>query len=166
VIIVSSYWTLKETIKQYAPTHLISLMDTRNAVPTPKEIIPQNHLKLGFHDVDETTPNKTAPTSDDILEIIGFGSRWSNLDTPVLIHCTAGVSRSPAAALILAIISEPGDEARIARLLRLRAPYCEPNKLMIELADARLGLEGRLISAVQKMDVPDSEGATPQHFIL
>jgi predicted protein tyrosine phosphatase len=165
VIVVSSYWLLDEAIKQFSPTHLISLMDTPDAVPTPKGIAKDNHLKLGFHDVIESTTEKTPPNIGDIRKLISFGKDWAKLDTPIVVHCTAGVSRSPAAALILSVLREPDSEARLATYLRMKAPYCVPNELMIELADTELGLGERLIKATQNMKEPEDQG-TPQPFTL
>ncbi len=46
-------------------------------------------------------------------------------------------------------------KAEAARLLRKQAPHAYPNRRMIELADALMGCEGRLIAAVDDMSLPD-----------
>ncbi len=70
----------------------------------------------------------------------------------MLIHCWAGVSRSTAAAYIIACQRAPGrSEAEIAQALRAAAPYATPNPLMISLADAALGRAGRMSAAIAQV---------------
>ncbi|MBL8660107.1 MAG: hypothetical protein JNM75_10175 [Rhodospirillales bacterium] len=56
-----------------------------------------------------------------------------------------------AMALITAASREPGREAELAQSLRRTAPHAQPNRLMIQLGDALLGCEGRLVDAVKAM---------------
>lgn len=101
----------------------------------------------------------------DIEKIIEFALRWNGNHKPILVHCVAGVSRSPAAGLILASVRQPNNEAKFAWHLKQQAPYCHPNRLMIELADYALLLGGKLIEAVANMGEPDDKGS-PEPFVL
>ena len=165
MIVVSSFWALEDALKLYRPAYLSSLMDHVDSVSTPETIDAKNHLRLGFHDVEGKTPWNTPPSSEDIGKIIEVALRWKNSGEPILAHCTAGVSRSPAAGLILSSIRQPDNEAEQAMHLREQAPYCRPNKLMIKLADQALSLKGKLIDATANMGEPDYEGR-PQPFVL
>ena len=67
----------------------------------------------------------------------------------MLVQCWAGVSRSTAAAYVVACALEgEGREADVARRLREAAPFATPNPLIVALADAQLGREGRMVEAV------------------
>jgi predicted protein tyrosine phosphatase len=164
MIVVSSYWALEETLERYKPAHLVSLMDNAEAVPTPTYINANNHLRLGFHDVEWKIPG-ISPSMADIEKIIELARRWNGNRKPILVHCVAGVSRSPAAGLIIASVRHPNNEAKLVWQLKQQAPYCHPNRLMIELADQALSLGGKLIDAVAHMGEPDDK-ARPGPFVL
>ena len=79
--------------------------------------------------------------------IIAFGAEWREAE-PLLVHCWMGISRSTAAALIIACAANPArDEAEIAQALRAASPTATPNRLIVSLADEQLGRQGRLIAA-------------------
>jgi len=164
MIIVSSYWDLEETLERYKPEYLISLMDNSDAVPTPNYINTNNHLCLGFYDV-EWEISGISPSMEDVEKIIELALRWGGNHKPILIHCLSGVSRSPAASLILASVCQPSNEVSITMHLKQKAPFCHPNRLMIELADRSLSLDGALIDAVNNMGESDDE-TMPHPFVL
>jgi len=164
MIAVSSYWALEEALERFEPAYLVSLMENAEAVPTPSNINANNHLRLGFHDVDWKIPG-ISPSMADIERIIELALRWNGARKPILVNCVAGVSRSPAASLIIAAACWPNKEDKLAWHLKLQAPYCQPNRLMIELADQALFLGGKLIDAVASMGEPDDK-ARPEPFSL
>ena len=85
-----------------------------------------------------------SPIAFSLLE---FGTAWRE-PGPMIVHCWAGISRSTAAALILACALDPArDEQAAADALRAASPTATPNALMIALADDLLGRQGRLIRA-------------------
>ena len=59
----------------------------------------EKHLKLAFEDIDAPIDGVIGPEKSHVEELIAFVSKW-NRDTPLLIHCWAGVSRSSASAII------------------------------------------------------------------
>jgi predicted protein tyrosine phosphatase len=68
----------------------------------------------------------------------------------MLIHCWAGISRSTAAAFILACDrAGAGSEARLARMLRERAKHADPNRLMVRIGDDLLGRRGKMVDAIE-----------------
>jgi predicted protein tyrosine phosphatase len=104
-------------------------------------------LHLAFNDIDAARPGLLAPGRADIAALLAFGRSWSE-DRPFLVHCQMGVSRSTAAALILAAAARPkGDETALAAALRKAVPCATPNRLMLALADDLLGRGGRLVAA-------------------
>jgi predicted protein tyrosine phosphatase len=79
--------------------------------------------------------------------LIAFGRSWDAY-SPMLVHCYAGISRSMAAAYtLLCDRAGAGHEFAIARELRERAAHAYPNPLIVRLADAALGRDGRMIEA-------------------
>jgi predicted protein tyrosine phosphatase len=66
------------------------------------------------------------------------------------VHCYAGISRSTAAAYVIAAALQPErDESELARELRTRSPTATPNPLIVAHADKLLGREGRMVSAIR-----------------
>ena len=131
-------------------THVISLLPPQDMPSTPPGILAHRHLKLAIDDIMEPAPGQILPSAEHILELIEFASSWGR-QTPLLVHCHAGVSRSMAAALILLCLDADGREAEAGQLLRSRAPHAHPNRRMIALADQLLRREGRLIAAREAM---------------
>jgi predicted protein tyrosine phosphatase len=91
------------------------------------------------------------PQADDVSAIIDFARAAGRSDGDVLIHCTAGISRSTAAGLIVfATWLGEGQETEAVEHLFSLCPHAYPNTLMILLADNLLGLNGALVAALQK----------------
>jgi len=138
-------------IPEFRPTHLLGILDP----PTPEPVIyahePQSRatLLLRFQDIDVVQPD--GPTIEHVVKIITFAdqARRSHESAParLLVHCHAGISRSTASAYI-ALAREYGlDRAGDAfgELLRITThPW--PNRRLVELADAALDGNGRLLA--------------------
>ena len=88
------------------------------------------------------------PTIDDARAIVDFAGRIREVEGIVLCQCGAGMSRSPAAALIcLAAWSGAGREREcVAEVMRVR-PGATPLIGLVRLGDEVLGLGGRWVSA-------------------
>ena len=92
-----------------------------------------------------------AEVQREVLQaILDFG-RDGLAERPLLIHCWAGISRSSAAAYVIACDRNPGFEDEIADELRRRSPVVTPNKLMVKLADDMLGRDGRMSEAIARI---------------
>ncbi|MDG2531416.1 tyrosine phosphatase family protein [Caulobacter endophyticus] len=129
----------------HAPSHVISLLSPTAEAP---QIAGGLRLHLAFHDIAEPREGLTPPDAGLIARLLAFADTWDGA-RPLLAHCYAGVSRSTAAAFILACRLAPGrDEAELARTLRTLSPSATPNPLMVALADAALARGGRMVSAV------------------
>jgi predicted protein tyrosine phosphatase len=126
---------------------------------------PDRHLFLGFNDIAEPIEGLTAPTVDHLDQLLDFGTRWRR-NTPLAVHCWAGISRSTAAAYILALSINPDlQEEALANELRRRAPSATPNPRLVALADDKLQRGGRMVSAIRAIGRgEDAFSGTP--FIL
>jgi predicted protein tyrosine phosphatase len=126
------------------PSHVISL-----ASPTEEPAVASipTHLSLRFHDITEARPGLVMPDATAMRAILEFGRAW-DCSRPLLVHCWAGISRSCAAAYILACDSNEGREHDIAAALRRRAPFATPNRLMVAIADDMLSRAGRMVDAI------------------
>lgn len=142
---------LERTLSATGATHLISLLSTQEPVSCAAGLPAENRLHLAFHDIDGERPGLAAPADGHIEALLGFAESWG-ARSPLVIHCHAGISRSPAAAYVIAAaLSRQADEWSLARLLRARAPTATPNGRMVALADARLCRQGRMIAAIRSI---------------
>jgi Predicted protein tyrosine phosphatase len=136
------------------PGRLISLLPADYQPSTPPPLEPPDHLRVLIDDIDEPREGFTAPASEHVEELLEF-LRSSPPDVSLLIHCHAGVSRSPAAALIALVLDAPGREQEAALLLRKAAPFAYPNRLLVRLADRALDRGGALVAAVESIGEPE-----------
>ena len=145
-IIVAPLEAVETLIAEHRPARVISLLAPGQAGPL---VADRPHLRLDTHDIAAPAPGLVAPGADLIERLLAFGASGS---ASVLVHCWFAVSRSPAAAYILACArSDPGQEAELARRLRAASPECTPNPRRIALGDARLQRAGRMVEAVSRM---------------
>lgn len=125
--------------------HVLTLI----APDAPMARIDRPATVLRFNDIVEPRPGLSEPTALIIGQIIDLGRSLPSHAT-LLIHCYAGISRSPAAAYILACASGPaGQESAPADFLRAASPGATPNALMIALADQILDRGGAMSRAIQ-----------------
>ena len=127
----------------------MTLLNPGTLVVRPPQIAPERHLAIDVADILEAAPGYILPADSHIRELLDFVGRWDRA-APLLIHCYAGVSRSPAAAYISACALAPRrDEGEIARALRAASPTATPNPRLVALADATLGRAGRMTKAIE-----------------
>ena len=132
---------------RHRPSHLISLASPGHVDP-PLADPPPFRLDLRFNDIAQPREGLTPPTEADVAALLAFAEPWDGA-RPLLIHCWAGVSRSPAVAYAVACArSGPGEEQDWAERLRLAAPTATPNPLIVALADRLLGRHGAMVRAV------------------
>jgi predicted protein tyrosine phosphatase len=131
-------------------THVLSILDPEWPDPTVfAEFAPHRRLALRFHDVIEVSPDRLAPSREDVVRLLEFGR---GLDEPVgrhlLVHCHAGVSRSTAAtALILAQMHPERPARAVLDAVAQMRPRAWPNLRMLEFGDALLGRNGEIVAA-------------------
>ena len=150
MIYICSLAEMPGHVRALKPSHLVSLLSTAEQPPTPGGFEPERHHRVEVNDISQPMDGYVLPQDDHISGLIGFLDGWQG-STPLLIHCFAGISRSTAAALIALTLRHDGREEEAALRLREAAPHAQPNRRIIELADARLARRGRLIASLGAM---------------
>ena len=139
---------VEETLAASGAAHLVTLLAAGTDFTRPAAIAPENHLYLKMNDIAEMRAGLVAPGRAHVEALLAFARRWDRA-RPLAVNCFAGISRSTAAAYIVAAALAPRrDEAELAWTLRLAAPSATPNPLLVRHADALLGREGRMIAAI------------------
>ena len=104
---------------------------------------------LTFDDIAAPMDNWVVAEEYHVRSALVFVRQW---DQPsLLIHCHAGMSRSPAIALAILAdwLGEGREDEAVKELIKV-APLCTPNRLVVEIADGLLGRSNRLISALRE----------------
>lgn len=128
--------------------HLVSLLAAGTEFGRPAAIASENHLWLTMNDIVAAKDGLTLPGHAHVEALLGFARRWDRT-TPLVINCFAGISRSTAAAYIVAAALMPmRDETDLARTLRLISPSATPNLLLVGIADGLLKRDGRMVAAI------------------
>jgi predicted protein tyrosine phosphatase len=141
-------------------THILSIDSSEFTTPTP-DWFSGVHKHVFFHDVlsraEADALSAREPTAANIREVLEYGreclieSRAG--PTHLIIHCTYGASRSPAAAYAILCLWLGKDREVQAKdlLLRIR-PEAVPNILVIAHADKLLRREGKMVEAIQSLN--------------
>ena len=144
----------KQQIGADWPTHIISVINDAGPAWPATHIDRQhdNHIIFNFHDVENDDPEEygdlTPPTAKEIKEILETVDYWQlNGEHKLLVHCSAGKSRSTAIAIALLVKAGMSPEDAVKKVKLLSPAMC-PNRLMIELFDDAMGLGGSLITEV------------------
>lgn len=127
---------------------LVSAINHDTMLETPEGLGEGRHLKLAMNDICENRDGLVVPSETHVAQLVDFVSRW-DMNSPLMIHCWAGVSRSTAGVFIsLCHLNEGVSEEEIALKLRTASPTATPNIRMVVLADELLGRRGRMVEAV------------------
>ncbi len=131
--------------KRIRATLLVSISDPERRKATQDRLgkITSRLCPLDFHDIEREAPGLVAPSEQHITSAL---SDLHNVPRhrPILVHCHAGISRSSAVAIVLAVArhkqaGEPADRAVSIGISQVHAatPHARPNMKIIELgADA------------------------------
>jgi predicted protein tyrosine phosphatase len=148
-IAVCSIDALPRSIEQWEPDAVISVLS-----PSPRlqvnRLHGRRHLVLLFHDIESATIH--TKTSRSARRLVGCSERHIQRfiefieirPSRLLIHCVAGLSRSPSLAM-LAICKIQGDVAEACIAVNRAIPNASPNRRVLHLGDDALKLNGRLI---------------------
>ena len=148
---VCSLSRVTETVRATGARSLVTLINVDTLVSRPSEIDPRRHLFIGMSDISEPVHGHVLPAEQHVRKVIEFAKAWDR-NEPIVIHCHAGVSRSTAAAFIIACALAPSRlEREIADAIRSASHTATPNRRMVAIADAMLGRNGRMISAVERI---------------
>ena len=138
-----------EAARRHRPAAVVSLLAPEQT--PPRFIDGGPHLVLRFHDIAAPHEGLTEPNAETVARLLAFGAECGARDT-LLVHCWMGISRSPAAAFILACAAAARTpEEEIAQALRRAAPAATPNPLLVSLADSHLEREGRMVTAISRI---------------
>lgn len=150
---------------QLAAAHAAKMQATKAlSILDPDQACPEfqvEHLLLRFHDVSHGVGGPRwiePPLGGHVAKIIAFAQSLAPHDR-VLVHCAMGISRSPAAVLIIVAALTGSADAAIEELRRLIPSLIfEPNQRMIRLADRQLRMKGALeaVLNVPPRPIPDA----------
>ena len=133
---------LHDTVAATRASHVVSLMGLGAEVQRPAAIAAERHLFIGVSDIVEPREGHVLPAAEHIEQLLAFVRAWGR-ESPLVLHCWAGISRSTAAAYIAACALAPErDEAALALALREASPSATPNARFVALADDILGPAG------------------------
>lgn len=149
-LIIQSFFKAQDILDTRWPTKAVSLIS-----PTEQRCVPRgdHHFISRFDDalidcVDADGVSWVAPTRQDVEDILKFTATFAE-DDRVIIHCTAGKSRSTAIAIGALVQHGMTPEEAFAHVCDLR-PIVIPNHTIIAFIDDILSLEGELIAVNEK----------------
>lgn len=126
---------VRKTVKRFEATHLISLVDPHDRMPRPHRIERGNHLVMHFDDVDDPRlPD--APQREHLVRAIEWVDRLPET-ARLVVHCTAGISRSTALSYGL-LRGSMREQDAMAYVLQIR-PEAQPNNLMMQYLETMFG---------------------------
>lgn len=158
-LIIGPRYELSESYSKYGARTVISVFEACEKgnckEPTPDGVEKINHHKFYFDDVyiGNNFDWKEAPTEQDIRNILDLYPKYlpKKEDSPVYVHCFAGVSRS--AAIAYAIYCKAlgeGKEIEAMKLTNASAPYkgIWPSDYITNIADSILERKGKMIEVL------------------
>lgn len=155
-ITTSDLASIAAAIAAFEPDAMVSISSPGHPIATRRD---RPHQALSFHDIEHAVAGRrVGPSHADVGALLAFLSR--HRPDRLLVHCHAGLSRSPAIALA-AMVAGGVDAATAVRDLARAVPEASPNRRIVALADARLVLAGELVAAVDRAFVQrrDQRGA-------
>lgn len=155
---------VRSVVKNFRPTAVVSLLPAAEQRPTPRGIAPNRHHRVEIDDIAMKVRGQTLAHRLHMQALIDF-LRSCDPRESLLVHCFAGVSRSPAAALIALTLDAPGREGDAAMLLRQHARHANPNTRLLQLADDALGRGRALVDAAESMGPPRGMPFAPPVFL-
>lgn len=148
---VCSLTKVVDTVRTSGARSLVTILTAGASMARPCEIAPQQHLRIAVSDIEAPVEGHILPATSHIEQLLAFAKAWDRA-SPLVVHCYAGVSRSPAAAFIIACALTPMRAERdVALNLRRASPTATPNLRLISLADRILNRRGRMIEAIAEI---------------
>ncbi len=144
--------------------YLVTLMSPQTMHEAPSPIARANHLKLEVDDIELPVAGYACPREEHIEQLLEFGYQLDE-DADIVIHCVMGLSRSPAAMMILLAQKNPKRAEDVVGWICRKVPSVRPNRLMLAIGDRLLGCGGALLSSAwaglppAPMDKPTYRGS-------
>lgn len=152
---VCSLSRLASTVEATGARHMVTLINERTPVERPAGIAVEDHLFLGMNDIVAPMDGYVAPADEHVARLLSFVNGWwtrAGRETPLVIHCWAGISRSTAGAFIAACALNPAASERdLAETIREKSPSATPNARLVALADHMMARQGRMIDAIGRI---------------
>lgn len=111
----------------------------------PETVLAPGDARLTFHDIAAPRDGLIAPDGAVVDAILRFGRQAGEA---AIVHCYAGVSRSTAAAYLIASDLTTASETVLAEDLRSHSAEATPNPLLVALGDQALLRDGRMVAAI------------------
>ena len=145
---VCSLALVEPTAKTTGAKRLVTLLNPKTGHFRPEAIAKEHQLILDMSDIVEPQEGLIAPEASHVRALLEFARGWDRQE-PIIVHCYAGVSRSTAAAFIIACaLNEARPEHEVAAAIRRSSPTATPNRRLVALADKELKRSGRMLQAV------------------
>jgi predicted protein tyrosine phosphatase len=145
---VCSLTKVVDTVRASGARSLVTILTAGASLVRPCEIARERHLRIAVSDIDAALDGHILAGGEHIDRLLAFLEAWDQKE-PLVIHCYAGVSRSPAAAFVAACALAPHrTEIDVAQELRRASPTATPNRRLVALADRKLGRDGRMSEAI------------------
>lgn len=138
-ILIAPYDQVPDVLAHRDVTHVVSILGAMDRRSWPS-VGNRSVVRLAFDDASYSSGELVAPNPKHIAHLIKFARHWDCAGI-ILLHCRAGTSRSPAAAMIVAAAVGSMDVAQ--QILDGKA-YFRPHHGMLRLADAELKTTPRL----------------------
>ncbi|MFT6213327.1 MAG: putative protein tyrosine phosphatase, partial [Alphaproteobacteria bacterium] len=116
-IYVSALTTVRQAVIDFAPSSIISFVDQLSAKPFFLHYDKNTHLALEFNDIHLNINHINDTQRIACARLIQFLTNH-RAHSPLLIHCTLGISRSTAAAYIALNLHHQNQEFETAQYLR------------------------------------------------
>ena len=146
---VCSLSKVDEVVARTGATRLLSLLAPGTEMVRPASIAADDHLYLAMNDIAEASQGMTLPGEAHVRAVVDFAQRWDRA-RPLVVHCYAGISRSTAAAYIIAAALAPRrDEEELAQTLRRLSPSATPNPRLVAVGDRLLQRDSRMVEAIR-----------------
>ena len=127
---------------------IVSILDPGAALPAELHAVNVPLLVLHFDDVANPA-DSMAPRREHIQQLIAFDAE-AHEGERLVVHCTAGISRSTAALAVLLAARHPDLDDQIFAAIREVRPMAWPNRLVVSLGDELLGRHGSLNAALRR----------------
>ena len=151
MIIVCGLHAAPDLVVKHKVGSAIGILAPETAHPIFPSLAEDKRLRLSFNDINAPAEGMVAASDTDVERLIAFVQDWDK-NSPMLIHCWAGISRSTATAFAALCILRPDeDEMNLAAELRAASPSATPNRLITTKMDKALGREGRMLRAVESI---------------
>ena len=130
-LIIAPYDDVSRELQKTDVSHVLSILGRGDQLPWP-DVGERQVCRLEFDDTQYSSGQLVAPDRQQIEELIAFAMAWGGAGG-LLVHCRAGTSRSPAAAMIA--MAAIGRADRIEAVITAKA-YFRPHAGCLRLADA------------------------------